>query len=110
MTIELWKSKLHNAQVLNLVFAALATVLAVALVANGFFRQNVAVHVVPINPTQEYWANAMGGDEYYKKSIAMAMLPWIANVTPLWAYVRVSRGGGRVREDQQSQSCVFCDG
>ena len=60
MTIELWKSKLHNAQVLNLVFAALATVLAVALVANGFFRQNVAVHVVPINPTQEYWANAMG--------------------------------------------------
>ena len=82
MTIELWKSKLHNAQVLNLVFAALAIVLAVALVANGFFRQNVAVHVVPINPTQEYWANAMGGDEYYKKSIAMAMLPWIANVTP----------------------------
>jgi len=82
MRIELWKSKLHNAQVLNLVFAALATVLAVALVANGFFRQNVAVHVVPINPTQEYWANAMGGDEYYKKSIAMAMLPWIANVTP----------------------------
>jgi len=54
MTIELWKSKLHNAQVLNLVFAALAIVLAVALVVNGFFRQNVAVHVVPINPTQEY--------------------------------------------------------
>lgn len=82
MNIELWKSKLHNAQVLNLLFASLAIVLAVALVANGFFRQNVAVHVVPINPTQEYWANAMGGDEYYKKSIAMAMLPWIANVTP----------------------------
>ena len=54
--------------------------LAVALVAEQFFRQNVAVHVAPINPTQEYWANQWARQSI-KKSIAMAMLPWIANVT-----------------------------
>ena len=66
MTIELWKSKLHNAQVLNLVFAALATVLAVALVANGFFGRTSRFMWLPISPLQGILGRRNGRRRYYK--------------------------------------------
>jgi conjugal transfer pilus assembly protein TraE len=82
MKIELWKSKIHNGQVMTYVLLACVIGLIVALIANGMFRKNVILHVAPTEIGQPYWASSMGSSEEYRKQIALSLLGWVANVTP----------------------------
>ena len=83
MKIELWKSKIHNGQVMTYVLSACVIGLIVALIANGLYRKNVILHVAPMEIGQPYWASSMESSEEYRKQIALSILGWVANVTPV---------------------------
>ena len=83
MKIELWKSKIHNGQVMTYILAACVLGLVVALIANGMFRRNTILHVVPMEIGQPYWASSMESSEEYRKQIALSILGWVSNVTPV---------------------------
>lgn len=83
MKLDLWKSKIHNGMMLTYGMTGLAILLAVALVANGMFRRNTILHVVPFQVTHEYWASATESSEEYRKQVALSLLSWVSNVTPL---------------------------
>src|SRR4029077_5083225 len=51
--IALYRDLLANARWLNLILLVGVLLLAVALIANGVFRRNGVLHVVPIAVTQE---------------------------------------------------------
>lgn len=83
MNIELWKSKIYNGQVMTYALTGCVCALAIALIANGMFRKNTVVHIVPLEIGQPYWASSMESSEEYRKQIALSLLGWVSNVTPV---------------------------
>ncbi|MEQ1844508.1 MAG: TraE/TraK family type IV conjugative transfer system protein [Nitrospira sp.] len=83
MKIELWKSKIHNGQVMTYLLGLCVLGLVVALIANGMFRRNTILHVVPMEIGQPYWASSMESSEEYRKQIALSIVGWVSNVTPV---------------------------
>jgi conjugal transfer pilus assembly protein TraE len=82
MRLKLYHDLLANARAWNWILLALVAGLVIALIANGFFRRTVILHVAPTTIAKDYWASASQSSDEYKKQIALSLIPYVADVSP----------------------------
>ncbi|MEW6542465.1 MAG: TraE/TraK family type IV conjugative transfer system protein [Nitrospirota bacterium] len=82
MNWTLYRDHLANARTLNTLLMVIVVGLVVALIANGFYRRTVVLHVAPVSVEREYWASSNQASDQYKKEIALSLIPYVANVSP----------------------------
>jgi conjugal transfer pilus assembly protein TraE len=82
MDIKLYRDRLANAEAKTLIQGVVIVGLVVALIANGFFRRQVLLHVVPVTVSEEYTVSESDASPEYRKQIALTLVGLVANVTP----------------------------
>ena len=82
MNWKLYGDQLADSRTKTLVFAGLAVVLALALLANGLFRGGTVVVMVPPEIDREMWAAGNSASPEYLTKVAMSMISYLATVHP----------------------------
>jgi len=82
MKWNLFADQLADARMKTLVFAGLAVVLALALLANGLFRGGTVVVMVPPEVDRSMWAAGNTASPEYMTKVAMPLIAYLANVHP----------------------------
>ena len=82
MKWNVFADQLADARMKTLVFAGLAAVLALALLANGLFRGGTVVVMVPPEVDRSMWAAGNTASPEYMTKVAMPLIAYLANVHP----------------------------
>jgi TraE protein len=82
MKWNVFADQLADARMKTLVFAGLAIVLALALLANGLFRGGTVVVMVPPEVDRSMWAAGNTASPEYMTKVAMPLIAYLANVHP----------------------------
>ena len=82
MKWTMFADQLADARMKTLVFAGLAVVLALALLANGLFRGGTVVVMVPPEVDRSMWAAGNTASPEYLTKVAMPLIAYLANVHP----------------------------
>ncbi|MDE3049654.1 MAG: hypothetical protein KGJ48_07105 [Nitrospirota bacterium] len=82
MKWTMFADQLADARMKTLIFAGLAVVLALALLANGLFRGGTVVVMVPPEVDRSMWAAGNTASPEYMTKVAMPLIAYLANVHP----------------------------
>ena len=82
MKWTMFADQLADSRMKTLIFAGLAVVLALALLANGLFRGGTVVVMVPPEVDRSMWAAGNTASPEYMTKVAMPLIAYLANVHP----------------------------
>lgn len=82
MKWTMFADQLADSRTKTLIFAGLAVVLALALLANGLFRGGTVVVMVPPEVDRSMWAAGNTASPEYMTKVAMPLIAYLANVHP----------------------------
>ncbi|HJT20989.1 MAG TPA: TraE/TraK family type IV conjugative transfer system protein [Nitrospira sp.] len=82
MKWTMFADQLADSRIKTLIFAGLAVVLALALLANGLFRGGTVVVMVPPEVDRSMWAAGNTASPEYMTKVAMPLIAYLANVHP----------------------------